>query len=328
MSKTDLLRLYYPISTHLESVKASMARELTATDTPLIQDIMEHVLSSSGKMVRSACVLFAFLSGNTDEDLENAILFATVIESIHLASLIHDDVIDESDTRRHIETVYKKYGSANAIVSGTYAYAIAVKLISKIGDLSILSMISSAVQGLCEGELTQMRSYEDSNLETYLAAIYKKTAVLFEAACEGGARIGKGNEEALKVYGRSLGYIFQLTDDYLDVFGENQDLAKEVGQDFVSGVVTLPYFFLYQKLDEDERQTLKNLSSFGELKSTFPSELNDVKGQMRDLILTYVSDGINALEPLEPGDKKSLLLLLDIVEKRIGAKTPGQVQRS
>ncbi len=317
MSKTDLIKLYYPISKHLESVKTCMADELLQTDTPLVKEIMEHVLSSSGKLVRSACVLFSFLSGDSDENLEKAIQLAAVIESIHLASLIHDDVIDESDTRRNIATVYKKYGSSNAIVSGTYAYAIAVNLIAKIGDLSILSKISVAVKGLCEGELTQSRSYDDSSLEGYLEAIYKKTAVLFEAACESGARLGAGNEVALKTFGRSLGYIFQLTDDYLDVFGEDADLSKEVGQDFVAGIVTLPYLFLYQNLDTSQRDLLMNLESFESLKQTFPAELSHVKTQMSDLILKYVDDGVSALTPLDDTDKQPLLILLDLVEKRI-----------
>ena len=317
MSAAELLRLYHPIHKQLDAVKNCMASELSATDSELIQEIMTHVLSSSGKLVRSACVLFSFKTGKAVKDDEKAIQFAAVIETIHLASLIHDDVIDESDTRRNIPSIYSKFGSGNAIVSGTYAYAIAVKLLSKIGDLDILNSVSHVVKTLCEGELAQARSYEDTTLDTYLNAIYGKTAVLFEAACENSARLSGGNIEALKTYGRSLGYIFQLTDDYLDVFGEAKDLSKAVGQDFEVGVITLPYLFLYQKLTADQQQVLLNLDSFSDLKTKFSIELQEVRIQVKDVILGYVEDAIEALKPLESVSKKPLLILLDLVEKRI-----------
>jgi len=190
----------------------------------------------------------------------NAQKLAAVVEAIHLASLLHDDVIDEADTRRGVKSINAKYGDFTAVMLGDIIYSRAFYELTSF-DEKIAKLISNAVYLLSQGELEDVKLSKELNLnkDKYMQMIYKKTASLIEAAC-GAAAVSKGyNENDFLTYGRNLGIAFQIVDDVLDITQDEKTLGKPAMHDFFEGKTTLPYMYLYEKLNETEKQKLKSL---------------------------------------------------------------------
>lgn len=214
---------------------------------------------NSGKKIRSKLILSIAPQSQKTYEL------CAVIELIHLASLLHDDIIDESKMRRGSKSVYVEFGAKNALMLGDILYAKAFYELSKLGqDFSLI--ISDAVSKLAIGELMDVNLSKSFNTskEAYLKMIYNKTAVLIEASARCAAIIAGFDAQAFKEYGKNLGLAFQMIDDILDIKGDEKRLGKPVMSDFKEGKTTLPYIYLYEALEDKDK-----------LKSLFKKELKE-----------------------------------------------------
>ena len=219
--------------------------EAIVAETPLITDIGMHLVSSGGKRLRPALFLLA-ARGGASFDRARAMPVAVALELIHTASLVHDDVIDEADTRRGAETTNAKWGNQIAILSGDYIFARAFKLVAEEGyDSSVYVKLAHLVCTLSEGEILQDHTVYQipTGEDAYYERIRKKTADFLEICCELGGFIGgmsPADTAQMAEYGRDIGMAFQITDDLLDLTSDEKKIGKPAGNDIHEGIVTLP----------------------------------------------------------------------------------------
>ena len=209
---------------------------------------------SSGKKLRSKLLLK--IAGESEISLK----LCAIIELIHLASLLHDDVIDEANIRRGKPSINALFGSKNSVMLGDILYSKAYFELTKF-DPSIAAVISDAVSKLSIGEMMDVKMAENfnENEQEYLKMIYYKTAVLIEATAICGAKLAGKDSEKFGIYGKNLGLAFQIVDDILDITQDEKTLGKPALNDFVEGKTTLPYIYLYKSLDEAGRAKLRSL---------------------------------------------------------------------
>jgi len=226
------------------------------SDVQMIPEVAEHLISSGGKRLRPMLTIASAALYNYQGD--NHIKLATSVEFLHTATLLHDDVVDESDLRRGKSTARMIWGNQASVLVGDFLLGQAFRMMVEVGSLEALDVLSSAACVIAEGEVLQLSV--SKNMETteddYLSVIRAKTAALFAAAAEVGpivANAGKSERNALKSYGTNLGLAFQLVDDALDYGGKAADLGKNVGDDFREGKITLPVILAYRRGTEKER---------------------------------------------------------------------------
>lgn len=226
---------------------AQLEEELLAisqTPTMLITKIGTHLVKAGGKRLRPA--LYFLAARSRGEEVENLQSLAIALEMIHMATLVHDDVIDEASTRRGIPTANVKWGNQMSVLTGDYMFAKAFALVAEHRcQKEVLHSLSEVICSLSEGEIIQNSEAFDPKQteEEYAERIAKKTANFIAASCELGAIVAKHsklNIEALKEYGYCLGMAFQITDDILDIVASSEQLGKPAGNDIVQGMVTLP----------------------------------------------------------------------------------------
>ncbi len=221
----------------------------------MIPDIAHHLVDAGGKRLRPILTLAAAkICGEVNDA---AIKLASAVEFIHSATLLHDDVVDESGLRRGLKTANNIWGSKASILVGDFLFARAFNMMVSTGSLKILDILASTSSVIAEGEVLQLASTNrgEANRETYYKIISAKTAALFAAAAECGAICAGGNDElvnAFKTYGHELGIAFQLTDDALDYGGITQELGKKVGDDFREGKPTLPMIIAIEHASDNE----------------------------------------------------------------------------
>ena len=236
--------IYAPIRERLSRVEDRLGG-MADVDFPFLSDILSHVYCSSGKRVRPAIALLA--SGFHPHDELKSEIMATAIELLHIATLIHDDTVDESDFRRGRTTVSSMYGKDIAVLVGDYVFASSATLVCDIGHIGVIRRFSETIMDLSNGELRErVGIYDpDQSLDDYYARIFSKTASLFAVSGESAATISGAPEEhvsALKKYAYELGMAFQIVDDILDFEGTEEEFGKPVGSDLAHGVMTLPTF--------------------------------------------------------------------------------------
>ncbi|MBA1348900.1 MULTISPECIES: polyprenyl synthetase family protein [Rhizobium] len=226
------------------------------SDVQMIPEVANHLISSGGKRLRPMLTLAS--ASLFDYRGENHVKLATSVEFMHTATLLHDDVVDESDLRRGKSTARMIWGNQASVLVGDFLLGQAFRMMVDVGSLDALDVLSSAACVIAEGEVLQLSVAK--NMETteddYLSVIRAKTAALFAAASEVGpivAEAGRSGRNALKSYGMNLGLAFQLVDDALDYGGKAADLGKNVGDDFREGKITLPVILAYRRGTEDER---------------------------------------------------------------------------
>lgn len=221
----------------------------------MIPDIAHHLVDAGGKRLRPILTLAAAkICGEVNDA---AIKLASAVEFIHSATLLHDDVVDESGLRRGLKTANNIWGSKASILVGDFLFARAFNMMVSTGSLKILDILATTSSVIAEGEVLQLASTNrgEANRETYYKIISAKTAALFAAAAECGAICAGGNDElvnAFKTYGHELGIAFQLTDDALDYGGITQELGKKVGDDFREGKPTLPMIIAIEHASDNE----------------------------------------------------------------------------
>jgi len=315
--------LYAPIQAELEQVEAILRGELHS-DFPFVDALVRHGFQLGGKRLRPALVL---LSGKAAGTLgaEHPVL-AAVVELVHTATLIHDDVLDEAAVRRHLETVNSRFGNEASVLLGDYLFARAVCLAARLDNLYVCRVVSEAVRVMCEGELRQVGTrgnFELSEAE-YLDIVAAKTAELCSCCCRLGAYFAGGSVpqvEALAQYGRHLGVAFQIVDDLLDVRGSEAVVGKSLGTDLLKQKPTLPVISLLARVSPAERdQVLAILrESDGHAAEALAPWLQryEALAYAEAQARSHVRLAQKALEPLPPSPiRDTLVQLADFVALR------------
>ena len=262
-----LREIYQPIKRDLVKVEEEMKEQLRVEDG-FMKRVMEDIIASPGKLLRPGLALLAFSAGNNNkENKEDIIKIASVIELIHTATLIQDDVIDETIFRRHRKALHKVWGDRISILFGDYLFSRSFTVLSQLGYPEIVNALASTINIICEGELKQIsRAYDwDLSEEDYFLSIKQKTATLFSFSCFCGGHLGKvgANEiKALVSYGLNFGIAFQIIDDCLDFIGDESIVGKSLGVDLRKGIVTLPLIHLLSLVPGNTRMRLIELISW------------------------------------------------------------------
>jgi len=234
-----------------------------ASEINLIHKMTDHHLNSGGKRIRPLLTLAAAkLCGYKDGDRD--INLAACVELIHSATLLHDDVIDDSDLRRGIKTANSVWGNQSSILVGDYLFSRCFELMVEDGSPEILKLLSSTSSTIAQGEVLQLEQKGEVDVleETYFNIINMKTAALFAAATRIGACIGNKNKkekDALESYGKNLGLAFQIADDALDYYSKDVLFGKKIGKDFYEGKTTLPLIIIFQSGNNEERNFLTEI---------------------------------------------------------------------
>ncbi len=264
-AEAALDRLYRSLGTELLRVDAEISDAMKA-DRPEVSAMTSHVARYSGKKLRPALVLLIArsLGGPSPRHYR----LGAIVELIHLATLVHDDVIDEAGMRRRDSTVNARWSNFDAVLLGDVIFARAINLLARLGDFRCLELLTKAVSTLCEGEILQNRHRQSTDVDEalYYRIIQDKTAALYSAGCELAAHIAGASPDvasACGLYGMELGTAFQITDDCLDLIGDEAVVGKSLGTDLRNGKMTLPILMLLANATGAERERAMRVISGG-----------------------------------------------------------------
>jgi len=247
-------RIFELISPELQLVEEEFERQ-ARSNIQVIAYIGDHLRRSGGKRVRPALTILSNYAVGGDGSNQSSIRMATVMEFLHTATLVHDDVIDKAETRRNRPSINSEFGNQTAVLMGDWLYMSAFETSLAERSLPILDILTTVTRKMTEGELLQLTLLGRTDIaeDQYFDVIARKTAYLFSACCEIGALLGGADAETqarLRDYGMNLGTAFQLVDDLLDFTGDEQTLGKPAGADLGEGKVSLPLIFLLQRNPE------------------------------------------------------------------------------
>jgi octaprenyl-diphosphate synthase len=261
---------------NLDSIRAPIAADMAEVDTVirrrlqsdvvLIRTVAEYIVGSGGKRLRPALLLLAANACGAQGSAKHEL--AAVIEFIHTATLLHDDVVDESSLRRGRKTANAEFGNAASVLVGDFLYSRAFQMMVGVGSLRVMAVLADATNIIAEGEVLQLLNIHDPDTdeESYLRVIRYKTAKLFQAATQVGAILGGATpavESALADYGMHLGTAFQLIDDVLDYSGDLHETGKNLGDDLAEGKPTLPLIYTMRAGTDEERALVRNAIEHG-----------------------------------------------------------------
>ena len=255
------------IGADLKGVEEQFKKDL-ASDVPLIRKVGEYVLSSGGKRIRPALLLLAAKLCNYGGNRH--IPLASVVEFIHTATLLHDDVVDDANIRRGIPSANTLWGNSASVLVGDFLFSKSFSLMVADGDLRVLKVLSDATTKIAEGEVLQLLCTSDLDMtyERYVNVVECKTAVLLSAACQAGAIIGQATPEqeaALAAFGMELGIAFQIMDDTLDYVAKEEQFGKSIGHDLEEGKITLPLIHVLSKCQPAEKDLIAAVVTKDEL---------------------------------------------------------------
>ncbi|NVD99249.1 octaprenyl diphosphate synthase [Massilia sp. BJB1822] len=254
------------IAADMDAVNA-VIRQRLHSEVALVNQIAEYIISAGGKRIRPVLVLlvanaYAY-KGVAHHEL------AAVVEFIHTATLLHDDVVDESSMRRGRQTANALFGNAASVLVGDFLYSRSFQMMVSLNNMRVMQILSDATNVIAEGEVLQLLNMHDPDVshERYLQVIRSKTAKLFEAAAELGALVAGANDAQIAAageYGRSLGTAFQLIDDVLDYAGDAAEIGKNVGDDLREGKPTLPLIYLMENGTPEQRELVRSCIENGD----------------------------------------------------------------
>ncbi len=256
----------HAIATDMEAVNR-VIRQRLHSEVSLVNQIAEYIISAGGKRIRPVLVLLLAnaygYKGAAHHEL------AAVVEFIHTATLLHDDVVDESSMRRGRQTANAMFGNAASVLVGDFLYSRSFQMMVSLDNMRVMRILSDATNVIAEGEVLQLLNMHDPDVsqESYLKVIRSKTAKLFEAAAELGALVAGANDaqiDAAGEYGRSLGTAFQLIDDVLDYAGDAAEIGKNVGDDLREGKPTLPLIYLMERGTPEQRELIRSCIENGD----------------------------------------------------------------
>ncbi|MBI1890011.1 MAG: octaprenyl diphosphate synthase [Burkholderiales bacterium] len=245
----------------------SVIRHQLHSEVPLVNQIAEYIISAGGKRIRPMLVLLLAQAYGYRGTAHHTL--AAVVEFIHTATLLHDDVVDESSLRRGRETANALFGNAASVLVGDFVYSRAFQMMVSVGDMRIMQILADATNVIAEGEVLQLLNMHDPDVTEarYLQVIRSKTAKLFEAAAQLGALVAGASDKAIEnaaEFGRSIGTAFQLIDDVLDYSGNASEIGKNVGDDLREGKSTLPLIYLLQHGTPEQRSLVRSCIEHGD----------------------------------------------------------------
>ena len=283
----------------------------------LIKKMSDYHLKSGGKRLRALLTLGSAKLAGYDQKGTRDVNLSACVELIHSATLLHDDVIDESDLRRGIKTSNALWGNQSSILVGDYLLSRCFEIMVDDGDLEVLKLLSSTSSKIAQGEVKQLEYKGEADLleETYIDIINLKTAALFSAATKTGACLAGSNDKeksALESYGKNIGLAFQIADDALDYYSKEIIFGKKIGKDFYEGKITLPLIIIFQRADGKERNFLIN--TFKKLERT-----KEDFSKTLELIKKYkaVEDSLQRAEYFVNVSHDALGIFEDCSEKKI-----------
>jgi octaprenyl-diphosphate synthase len=324
MQIQDVFRSY---GDDLKSVEEHMEMYLRS-EVHLIPEVIHHLIGSGGKRFRPLLLLAtSALCGYRGE---KRYPLSAVIEFIHTATLLHDDVIDAAETRRGKISANNVWGNAASVLVGDFLYSKSFKLMTEHGNLAIIKLLSTTTNTMSEGEVFQLIKCGDINIseKEYLTIIEKKTATLISAACALGGILGNASDsqiEALTRFGMRLGSAFQITDDTLDYVAKEEEFGKAIGKDLEEGKITLPLIRTLKKCKPEEknmiRRAVENKEQDVQLIADILSMINRYDGINYSLnkAKSYIGEGKGYLVSFEDSEPKASLLAISeyIVERRL-----------
>lgn len=253
------------IADDMRAMDAVIARRLQS-EVPLVAEVSQYIIAAGGKRLRPALVLL--MSGALGYEGDQRFNLAAVVEFIHTATLLHDDVVDESTLRRGRSTANEVFGNPASVLVGDFLYSRAFQMMVEVGDMRIMQTLAEATNVIAEGEVLQLMNMHDAALseEGYLRVIRSKTAKLFEASARLAALLAQATpavEQQCAEYGQALGTAFQVIDDVLDYDGDVAEMGKNLGDDLREGKVTLPLIIAMQRGTEAERATIRQAIETG-----------------------------------------------------------------
>ncbi|MEX0605233.1 MAG: polyprenyl synthetase family protein [Marinobacter sp.] len=261
-------RIYDTVADDFSRVNDLITHRLSS-DVPLVEKIAQYIVESGGKRLRPLLVLLTTRALGYEKD--NHLKLAAVIEFLHTATLLHDDVVDTSDLRRGKKTANARWGNAPSVLVGDFLYSRAFQMMVELNSMPVMEVLSSATAVIAEGEVMQLMNVKNPDLSEaqYMTVIHNKTAMLFEAASHAGALLANAPADqalAMKEYGKHLGLAFQLVDDVLDYQGDAESMGKNVGDDLAEGKTTLPLIYAILHCSNEERKLIRTAIRQGGLK--------------------------------------------------------------
>ncbi len=254
------------VSNDMDAVNR-VIRERLHSEVSLVNQISEYIIHAGGKRIRPLLALLFAQAHHYQGHHHHEV--AAIVEFIHTATLLHDDVVDESSMRRGRQTANALFGNAASVLVGDFLYSRAFQMMVSIGNMRVMQILADATNVIAEGEVLQLLNMHDPDVseERYLHVIHSKTAKLFEAASQLGALIAQASDEEVEAaaeYGRSLGTAFQLIDDVLDYSGNVTDIGKNVGDDLREGKPTLPLIYLLKNGTPEQRDLVRKCIESGD----------------------------------------------------------------
>jgi len=312
----QIRQVFGPILHRLELVEEFFNHEFSQTE-PMVRDVATYVLGSGGKRLRPALVLL--VSRMLGYKGERDIRYAAVLEMIHTATLIHDDIIDESDLRRGEPTANNTWGNQTTVLVGDWLYTRTMDLCLELGDVEVMRALTSATLRMTEGEILadRVRGRIDVDEPTYMDITQRKTAELFAAACSIPALFQPATlhlTEKLLDFGRNVGISFQLIDDMLDFTAATSDVGKPVMADLREGRITLPIILLLKRLDRGTRDRLAEVAATGRFDSISEEAVlemvrtSGVLDEVRKRADQYSAKAIQQTESLPKGAERDALI--------------------
>jgi len=258
----------------------ALIRTRLSSDVVLINQVAEHIIGGGGKRLRPMLVLLAAQASGYHG--HNHVLLAAVVEFIHTATLLHDDVVDESDLRRGRQTANALWGNAASVLVGDFLYSRSFQMMVEADDMRVMRLLADTTNQIAEGEVLQLLNVHnpDTDEAAYLRVIERKTAVLFAAATRLGgllAGVPAAHEEALARFGLNLGFAFQIADDVLDYVSDAGTLGKNIGDDLAEGKATLPLIYAIERAPPTQAASLRRAIETGGLDS-----LDNIVAAIRD----------------------------------------------
>lgn len=287
------------LSNEIDDLNAFL-KKVTTTEIPLINTLSSHMIDSGGKRIRPIIV---FLISKIMSNEKKVIESAAIIELIHAATLLHDDVVDQSDVRHNINTANKLWGNDSAVLVGDFLYSRAFELIVEINREKVYKILAETTNKISQGEVMQLMYKEKiiEDKEKYIEIVYLKTGKLFEASALVAMDIaGSSNYDWAKQFGKNFGIAYQLRNDYLDYFGDDNETGKNIAEDLSEGKSTLPLIHSYINSNTNDKSIIENifnnkiLSDTDKLREIFIKNGSDK--YTLEAIDTYTQNAIDAVE--------------------------------
>jgi octaprenyl-diphosphate synthase len=307
-----ILQIYQDIKPDLDRVETHLQAQLRS-EYPYLDGMQQHLTKFAGKRIRPALLLFAArVTGKVKDD---HIVMGSVVEMLHNATLVHDDVLDEALLRRSYPTINRVWDNEQAIIFGDFIFGKTFMVAASLGNVEVFKILTDTAYRICTGELLQLSKKYDLNMDEqeYYHLIDLKTASLFEACCRLGCQgnnVSREVQDALAAYGRNLGIAFQVVDDWLDITGEENVMGKSLGTDITKGKITLPVIRLMQILKPEEARDVKELLQHPETARVRIGALVEKHGALDYCFAkakSFVQEAKNALKPLRTSPYREAL---------------------